>query len=452
MHTNSFLSAKAFFESGKTLDLSFRKKALESLKIWILKNESLIADALEKDLEKSAFEAYMTEVGIALSELSFVTKKFPKWMKKQKAKTPTLLFPAKSYVLPRPYGVCLILSPWNYPFLLAVEPLISAIAAGNAVVLKPSLKSKNVADVLVKLSREALPEGLLQVEIGDHAIADKLLEDPFNMIFFTGSPKIGKHVMEMASHHLIPVVLELGGKSPCIVSRSANLALAAKRIAFGKLINAGQTCVAPDYVYADFSIKSELEALLVEEFKAYAPDGAKTKDFPKIIDAQHLSRLQNLVQGEKILCGGNSVGNKLAPTVLANVSFESPVMQEEIFGPVLPILTYKTEAEMIAKLKTLPRPLALYLFGRDEDLEKRIFRELHFGGATINDTLMHIASSDIPFGGVGDSGMGNYHGEAGFRAFSHYESVLDRGIWCDFKFRYPPFSEWHYKLLKFFLR
>ena len=444
--------AKKVFESGKTLDFKDRIQMLNALAAWIQTHESEIEKALFLDLSKSGFEAFMTEVGIVLSEISHVKKHLKKWMRNIRVKTPLSLFPAKSVKLYRPYGPVLILSPWNYPFLLAVEPLVSAIAAGNSAVVKPSFKTPHVAQLLLQMTKEVFPDGEAQVALGNHVLADALMAEPFQLIFFTGSPKIGRHVMEMASQNLTPVVLELGGKSPCIVDESANLELAAKRIAFGKLINAGQTCVAPDFVLVHEKVCRQLESLLVKAFETFAPQGEKTEFFPSIVDAPHLQRLQNFVQNEKVLLGGKASGKKFAPTILSDISWESPVMQEEIFGPILPVLSYASEEEICEKLRAMPRPLAFYVFSENKKWIRRVQKELHFGGMCVNDTLMHIASSELPFGGVGNSGMGRYHGEAGFRTFSHEESVLDRGTWLDLNFRYPPFTDAKKRLLHFFLK
>ncbi|MCI6872547.1 MULTISPECIES: aldehyde dehydrogenase family protein [Hallerella] len=444
--------ALAVFESGKLLDVEYRIQNLKALYAWIQEQESEIEKALFADLAKSNHEAFMTEIGIALSEISYVKKHLKKWVRQQPVKTPLSLFPAKSYKLYRPYGPVLILSPWNYPFLLAVEPLISAISAGNSAVVKPSLKTPHVSNLLLKLAEEVFPNGDVQVALGNHALADTLLSEPFRLIFFTGSPNVGRHVMELASRNLTPVVLELGGKSPCVVDESANLELAAQRITFGKLTNAGQTCIAPDFLYVQKSVKQKLEALLVKAFKAFAPQGANTETLANIIDFPHLQRLQNLVQNEKVLLGGKASGKKFAPTLLSDVAWDSPVMQQEIFGPILPILSFESEAEMLAKLQTLPHPLAFYVFTSNKKRVQNIQRELHFGGMCVNDTLMQIGSPELPFGGVGNSGMGRYHGEAGFKTFSHEESVLERGTWLDLDFRYPPFTDAKKKLVHFFLK
>ena len=450
--TNFYEQAKRVFDSGKTLDFKDRAQMLDALYAWIQTHESEIEKALFLDLSKSGFEAFMTEIGIALSEITYVKKHLKKWMRKVRVKTPLSLFPAKSYKLYRPYGPVLILSPWNYPFLLAVEPLISAIAAGNSVVVKPSFKTPHIAETLLQMAKEVFPGGEVQVSLGDHALADALMADPFQLIFFTGSPKIGRHVMEIASRNLTPVVLELGGKSPCVVDETANLELAAKRIAFGKLINAGQTCVSPDFVLVQKNVQQKLESCLVKAFETFAPQGAKTESLPSIIDEAHLLRLQNFISGENVLLGGNAFGKKFAPTVLSDVGWDSPVMQEEIFGPILPVLSFDSGEDVLNRLNALPRPLAFYVFSENKKWIQRLQKELHFGGMCVNDTLMHIASSELPFGGVGNSGMGRYHGEAGFRSFSHEESVLERGTWLDLDFRYPPFTDAKKKLVQFFLK
>ena len=450
--SEEFRLAKMRFVSGVTLDFDYRREKLEALYKWIQNGEDKIAEALFEDLGKSGEESYMTETGVVLSEISFAIRHLKKWTGKHSVRTPLSLFPGKSYTLARPYGPVLVLSPWNYPFLLSVVPLVSAIAAGNTAVLRPSGKSPRTSKLLADMLSEVFPDREVQIAIGNHALAEQLLAEPFRLIFFTGSARVGRRVQELASRHLTPTVLELGGKCPCVVSDSADLELAARRIAFGKLVNAGQTCVAPDFVLASEKVRPRLEELLVSEFKRMAPEGASSETLPKIIDAEHFSRLERLVQNENVLCGGNALDGKFAPTVLSNVSFDSPVMQEEIFGPVLPVLSFKTEIEMAARLSTMPSPLALYVFTRKKKLLRFIQRELHFGGMTVNDTLMHVASPNLPFGGVGTSGMGRYHGEAGFKTFSHEESILERGSLFDFKFRYPPFSKEKSKLLRFFLR
>jgi aldehyde dehydrogenase (NAD+) len=450
--TNKVEAARSFFESGRTLDFSFREEQLLRLRRWILNNGQEIEKALREDLNKSAEESYMTETGMILSGLTYTLAHLKKWMRDRRVKTPLSLFPGKSYISPHPYGTVLVIAPWNYPFLLSLDPVAAAIAAGNTVVLKPSEFAPATAGLLERLAKEVFEPGLVQVAQGAQGTAEALLGERFDFIFFTGSAAVGASVMQKAAQFLTPVVLELGGKSPCIVTRSADIRLAARRIAFGKLLNAGQTCVAPDFVYADTQIKERLTDALIAEFDKMLPAGAASPDYVRIVNERHFARLQQLIAGESVRYGGTRDGLKIAPTILDNVTFESPVMRQEIFGPVLPILAYNDEQEMLARLKAMPHPLALYLFANDKSIERRIFRELNFGGGCVNDTIMHIASPHLPFGGVGTSGMGAYHGEAGFRAFSHERSVLKKGAFPDFAFRYLPYTRTGIALLKKFLR
>lgn len=447
-----FEKAKARFNSGTTLNLNWRLRQLESLHAWIRNHERDIENALEADLSKSGDESYMTEIGLVLSEISFARKHLKSWVKRHPVRTPLFLFPAKSFTKSKPYGPVLILSPWNYPFLLSLEPLVCALAAGNTAVIKPSAKSVNVSKLLCKMAADIFPDGEVQIATGDHALAECLLSEPFQLIFFTGSSKVGVRVLELAAKNLTPSILELGGKCPCVVDASANLELSARRLAFGKLVNAGQTCVAPDFAYVDIRAAEKFQNALVNAFNEFAPAGARTKSFPKIVDGEHLRRLENLVRGEKILCGGKSFEEKFDPTILVDVGWESPVMQEEIFGPILPLITYRSESELHENLSRLPRPLAAYVFSDDKRFVRRLQNKLHFGAMTVNDTLLQIASPYLPFGGVGKSGMGRYHGESGFKAFSHEESFLERGTWIDIPFRYPPVSKWKSKLVHFFLK
>lgn len=444
-----FERARGRFDSGATRDVGRRLQKLAALRSWILKNESRISEALFADLAKGAHESYMTETGLVLSEISFVRKNLKRWAKRRAVKTPLALFPGRSFTRERPFGPVLILSPWNYPFLLSVEPLVSALSAGNTVVLKPSSKSPNVSRLLERMAAEVFPDGEVSVALGGHALSDALLSMPFGMIFFTGSASVGRHVLEFAARNLTPTVLELGGKSPCVVDASADLEVAARRIAFGKLLNAGQTCVAPDFALVDSRVERKFEVLLAKEFEASA---RHLEALPKIVDRAHLHRLESLVDGEKILCGGKALGEKFLPTVLVDVSFDSPVMREEIFGPILPIIGYDSEGDLISKLSRMPSPLAFYVFSSRRGFVRRLQDSLSFGAMAVNDTLMHIASPYLPFGGVGESGMGRYHGHAGFKAFSYEESLLERGIWPDIPFRYPPFALWKSKLVHFFLK
>jgi len=452
MISQTVARARAFYDSGKTLPYAFRVEQLRRLRQWIEDHQAEINNALYLDLNKSAFEAYMAEIGMLLSDISFMIKHLKSYMKDRPVKTAATLFPGKCFISPHPYGVCLIMSPWNYPFMLAIDPLIGAIAAGDTAILKPSAYAPNTSRLIDKLVKETFEPDYIQVILGGREENNQLLEERFDHIFFTGSVAVGKEVMEKASKHLTPVILELGGKSPCIVSKTADLKLAARRIAFGKLLNAGQTCVAPDYVYADASVKDEFVQHLSEAFQKMVPRGAEEASFVKMINEKHFNRVMGLIKNEKIILGGTGENGKIAPTILDGVTFDSPVMQEEIFGPVMPVVPYHTESEMIAKLKSLPHPLALYLFGNDPKLEKQILDNINFGGGCINGTIMHLATPYMPFGGVGNSGMGGYHGEASFKAFSHERSILKKGTWIDFTFQYPPYTKMGFKMLKMFLK
>lgn len=404
------------------------------------------------DLNKSDFETYMTETGIVLSELTHTISKLSFYMKAKSVPTPLVLYPAKSFISPHPYGVCLIISPWNYPFQLIVNPMIAAIAAGNAIILKPSAYAPQTASLLKKMIAETFDENYVQVITGGRDENNALLEQKWDLIFFTGSPAVGRVVMERASQNLTPVILELGGKSPAIVTKDANLSLAAKRIAFGKILNAGQTCVAPDFAYVDAAVQEKFLSYLAFYFNNFAPQGEKTNDLPKIINKKHFDRLQDLLKGESIFFGGGTDGEKIAPTVLYPVSFHSKIMQEEIFGPILPVLTYTTEDEMIQHLQLKAHPLALYLFTSNLKTEKMVLNNLQFGGGCINDTIMHLANHNLPFGGVGNSGMGAYHGERGFKAFSHERSIVKTSTFLDIPLRYRPYTSLKNRLLRIFLK
>lgn len=443
---------RAFYRSGATLSYAYRVRQLKNLKQSIIKYEKEIAVALMVDLNKSDFETYMTETGIVLSELTHMISKLSSYMKPKSVSTPLALFPAKSFISSHPYGVCLILSPWNYPFQLIMNPLIAAIAAGNAVILKPSAYAPQTASLLKKMIGETFDENFVQVVTGGREANSALLEQKWDLIFFTGSPAVGRVVMERASQNLTPVILELGGKSPAIVTKTANLKLAAKRIAFGKILNAGQICVAPDFAYVDALVQEEFLSYLIFYFNKFAPEGAKTRDLPKIINKKHFDRLQGLLKGESIVHGGGVDGEKIAPTILYPLSHDSKIMQEEIFGPILPVLTYTSESEMLQLLQSKPHPLALYLFTGDSKTEKRILNHLQFGGGCINDTIVHLANQNLPFGGVGNSGMGAYHGERSFKAFSHERSIVKTSTFLDIPLRYRPYTTLKKRLLRIFLK
>ena len=446
---------RKFFSTDRTKELRFRLEALNRLEMSIKEHEEDINAALKKDLNKSTFESYMTEVGMTLAELSYVKKNLPFWNMKNWKLSPLAQFHADSFTVSEPYGVVLVMSPWNYPFMLCMEPLIGAIAAGNCCVLKPSAYAPTVSKVVSDVIRDAFPGKYVAVVEGGRKENTELLEQRFDYIFFTGGVTVGKMVMEKASRNLTPVTLELGGKSPCIVTRDAKLSLAAKRLVFGKFLNSGQTCVAPDYLLIDERVKEEFLAYVVYWIeKMLGKEPLDNPDYPKMINEKHYQRVLNLIKGEKICCGGygNQDTLQITPTVLEDVSWDAPVMQEEIFGPVLPVLTFKTLDEAIEKVKEREKPLALYLFTQRKDVEEKVLRTLSFGGGCINDTIIHLATSRMGFGGVGNSGMGSYHGKKSYETFSHEKSIVKKHTWIDLPIRYMPYTKGKEMLLRMFLR
>ena len=446
---------RKFFSTDRTKELRFRLEALNRLEMSIKEHEEDINAALKKDLNKSTFESYMTEVGMTLAELSYVKKNLPFWNMKNWKLSPLAQFHADSFTVSEPYGVVLVMSPWNYPFMLCMEPLIGAIAAGNCCVLKPSAYAPTVSKVVSVVIRDAFPGKYVAVVEGGRKENTELLEQRFDYIFFTGGVTVGKMVMEKASRNLTPVTLELGGKSPCIVTRDAKLSLAAKRLVFGKFLNSGQTCVAPDYLLIDERVKEEFLAYVVYWIeKMLGKEPLDNPDYPKMINEKHYQRVLNLIKGEKICCGGygNQDTLQITPTVLEDVSWDAPVMQEEIFGPVLPVLTFKTLDEAIEKVKEREKPLALYLFTQRKDVEEKVLRTLSFGGGCINDTIIHLATSRMGFGGVGNSGMGSYHGKKSYETFSHEKSIVKKHTWIDLPIRYMPYTKGKEMLLRLFLR
>lgn len=446
---------RTYFYTGVTLDVRRRVRALMKLKRCIEKYESKIHIALEKDLGKSAFESYMCETGLVLSEISYMLKHLHSFAREKTVWTPLAQFHSRSYKKPSPYGVVLIMSPWNYPFLLTLDPLVDAIAAGNTAVVKPSAYSPHTSEIIRMIIRECFEEQYVSVVTGGRAENTCLLNERFDYIFFTGSQAVGKEVMRHAAERLTPVTLELGGKSPCIVDKTANIRLAAKRIVFGKYLNCGQTCVAPDYIYCDRAVKDRLVKEIRRQIqKQFGKTPLHNFDYGKIINEKHFDRICGLIDSGKVVCGGkvNRGTLQIEPTVMDNVTFADRVMQEEIFGPVLPVLTYDTQDEVIRNLNTLPHPLALYVFTRDKAFARRITSRCGFGGGCVNDTIIHLATSEMGFGGFGESGMGAYHGKTGFDTFSHYKSIVDKKNWLDLPMRYQPYKRFHEKLVRFFLK
>ena len=459
--TNNEISAvntrqKEYFKSSVTLDIKARRDALKRLYASIVRNEDRIKAALYSDLGKSGDESYMCEIGMALSEISHMIKNVKKYSQKRSVKTPLAQFPSKSYVLPSPYGTTLIMSPWNYPFLLSVDPLATSVAAGNTVILKPSAYSPATSALLKEIVGECFEPEHVTVVTGGREENKALLDEKFDMIFFTGSAAVGREVLRHAAENLTPCVLELGGKSPCIVDRTANIPLTARRIVFGKLLNCGQTCVAPDYILCEESVREKLTDAIIREIKAqYGENPLSNEAYGKIVNKKHFDRLLALIDPDKTLHGGgfDEETLKIEPTVMAKVTTDDKVMSEEIFGPIFPILTWKSEDELKAVIDRYGEPLALYIFSENKKMIESVTKSVKFGGGCINDTIIHLATSEMGFGGVGESGMGAYHGKRGFDTFSHLKSIVKKSTRIDLKMRYQPYkSELSKKLIRFFLK
>ena len=448
-------SQRKFFATGKTLPISWRLEQLKKLRASMLRHEEDLYGALKKDLGKSRMESYMCEIGLTLSELTWMEKHIHRLTREKRVPTPLAQFAARSFQSPTPYGTVLIMSPWNYPVLLTLDPLIDAIAAGNTAVVKPSAYAPCTFDVMKTMIEECFPAHYVAVVDGGRAENQALLQQRFDMIFFTGGKTVGREVLRHAAEYLTPVTLELGGKSPCIVDSTAKIRLAAKRIVFGKYLNCGQTCVAPDYILCDKRIRDELiTAILAEIEKQFGKEPLKNPNYGKIINEKHFERILGLINGEKLVYGGQSEPESLriAPTVLNNITWDDAVMGEEIFGPLLPILTFDTLDEALDTVESHPHPLALYFFSEDKAAQKKVLDTCRFGGGCINDTIIHLATSDMPFGGVGESGMGSYHGRVGFETFSHYRSIVDKKTWMDLPIRYQKYTGLKEKMLRMFLK
>ena len=447
---------REYFKSGATLPVEFRIDSLKKLYATVKQHENDIAAALKFDLGKSNFESFMCEIGMVLSEISYMIKHTKKFASKKRVRTPLAQFASSSYRQPTPYGNVLIMSPWNYPFLLSIGPLIDAIAAGNTAVIKPSAYSPYTSEIVKKIISETFATEHVAVVTGGRRENSALLEQKFDFIFFTGSQNVGKEVLRHAAEYLTPVVLELGGKSPCIVDDSAKIKIAAKRIVFGKFLNCGQTCVAPDYVLCDKKIKNILISEICNQIiEQYSENPLNNNDYGKIINDKHFERICKLIDKEKIVTGGvfDKEKLKIEPTLMDNVTWDDAVMQEEIFGPVLPVLTYDKFEDVFDLLYDKQKPLALYLFSENKKHIKEITRRVSYGGGCINDTIIHLATSEMGFGGVGESGMGQYHGKAGFETFSHTKSIVDKKTFIDLPMRYQPYSKSFYnKLVRFFLK
>jgi aldehyde dehydrogenase (NAD+) len=441
-------SQKNFFKSHQSKNIPFRIEQLKALKLAIISREKLITEALWHDLHKSYEEAYLTEISLVIQEINYHIKKLKNWAKPKRVSTPIYLWPSQSKLYPEPLGLALIISPWNYPFQLTMSPLIGAISAGCTVILKPSPDAPKTSKVMAELIADTFPKNYISLIEGGIEVNQILLQQRFDIIFFTGSTQVGKIVSKAAAEFLTPVVLELGGKSPCIVDKNADIKLAAKRIIWGKTLNAGQTCIAPDYVYVHLSIKEKL----IDEIKTaltnmFGSDLKNSSFYPRIIHHKAFTRLQNLMQNGQIRMGGESSESDkfIAPTLLDNINTTDDIMQEEIFGPLLPLLTFEDINEPLTHINNGEKPLALYYFGSNE-IAQDILHKTSSGGACINDTIMHVSNHNLPFGGVGQSGQGTYHGKKSFDTFSHFKSVVYTPTWIDLPFKYAPFS--YFKFIK----
>ncbi len=431
---------KEFFRTEQTKDINFRIASLQKLREAIRFKEKEIMAALREDLNKSDFEAYTTEIGFVLAELRFTINNLRSWAKPKKVKTPKTHFGSTSYVYSEPYGTALIIGPWNYPIQLAIGPLIGAIAAGNCAIIKPSELTPKTSELLEELIRNLFPENYISVVQGGVETSQALLNEKFDYIFFTGSVAVGRIIMEAAAKKLTPVTLELGGKSPCIVHNDAKIKLAAKRIAWGKFTNAGQTCIAPDYLYLHKSIKDRFLTQFKQEIEElYGKQPLENPNFTRIVNRSHFDRLRSYLNNGETYLGGKTEPEKLTiePTVLANVSWDEPIMEEEIFGPILPVLEYDNLSDVMEAIHRQPKPLACYIFTESKSIQDKILNNVSFGGGCVNDTIYHVASPHLPFGGVGNSGIGAYHGKSSFDTFSHKKSVLKQTTRFDIPVRYP---------------
>lgn len=431
-----------YFLSGKTKSLDFRINKLLKLKKAIIDNEKNITEALKKDLSKSPTESYLTEIGVILEEIKFTLKNIKNWVKPEKVKTPLMQFKSQSYIYAEPYGLSLIIGTWNYPFLLCFSPLVGAIAAGNCAIVKPSEVSPNCSKVISKIIKEAFNEEHVESVEGGVETATKLLSQKFDYIFYTGSVDVGRIVMKAASNNLTPVTLELGGKSPCIVDEDIDIDVAARRIVWGKFLNAGQTCIAPDYLYVHKKVKKELIEKIRESIKEFFSGNPKeSPDYSRIVTERHLDRLSKLMNTGKVIIGGevDKANLYISPTVIDEIGWNDPIMQEEIFGPILPVMEYDKLEEVIDVVNNHPKPLALYLFSNNKEAQQKVIESTSSGGVCINAPIHHQVSPFLPFGGVGNSGMGGYHGKFSFDTFSHKKAVVIKSFFPDFKIMYPPY-------------
>jgi aldehyde dehydrogenase (NAD+) len=445
---------KQFFLTGKTKNITYRKEQLRKLRDLIVENEKAIYEALKTDFRKSTFETYLSENGYMIMEINHFIKKLKRWARPKRLPSNLLSFPSSSFLMYEPYGVSLIIAPWNYPFQLAMGPLVGAMAAGNCAILKPSELALATSALMKKLINDNFDDSYIHVVEGDAKVTQTLLSEEFDYIFFTGGTYVGKIIAEAAAKNLTPVTLELGSKSPCIVDGSMNMKLAARRIVWGKFLNNGQTCVAPDYIYVDRKYKSDLLSSLKKEIiTAFGENPENSEDLARIINLKHFNRVKRLIPDSKVFYGGESEEADLyiAPTILQDINWEDDIMKEEIFGPLLPVLSYQNIEEVIHQLKNKEKPLSLYVFSNKKSFVNKILNELSFGSGTINDTIIHYGNPYVPFGGVGQSGYGAYHGKYSFETFSHKKGIVKKGNWLDVPVRYAPFGtklKWLKRLFK----
>ena len=445
---------KIFFLTQKTKNIEYRKKMLKTLRRTIVLYQDQLADAVYKDLHKAGFEFFLTEVSLLLEELDYHIKKLKQWSSPKRVRSSLLHFKSKSYIQPEPLGQVLIVAPWNYPFHLMFIPLIGAISAGNTIILKPSPHSPNTSQVMQEMIAENFSPEYITLFQGDRNVNKILFDQNFDLIFYTGSPGAGKAVMEAAAKNLTPVILELGGKNPCVVDETANIKLAAKRITWGKFLNAGQTCTAPDYAFIHRNIKEEFILAMKETIQEFYGDDPKNSDFSRIINSHHTKRLSEMMKHGTIVAGGDfDIQEKyIAPTVIDHIIPDSPIIREEIFGPILPLMEYKELDDVIAFINNMQKPLGAYLFSENKRVQKEFITKTSSGGVTINDVIMHAVNLYLPFGGVGGSGMGNYHGEFSFSAFSHKKSILNKSTLIDIPLRYAPYTKTKQRIIKAFLK
>jgi aldehyde dehydrogenase (NAD+) len=434
---------RQFFKSQQTKDVSFRIEILKKLKAEIIAREQDVYDALKKDFKKPVFESFMSEYGLAISGINLVLKNLKSWAKPKRVRPSMLTFPSTDYIYKEPYGTVLVIAPWNYPFILAIEPIIMAVSAGNTVVLKPSELTTHTSQLVSDIIQNVFGQEYVASVQGGIPVATELLEQNWDYIFFTGSVPVGKIVAKAAANYLTPVTLELGGKSPCIVDETIDLNLAAKRIVWGKFFNGGQTCISPDYIIAHSSIKQNLvESLKSEIIRAYGENPKQSEDYPRIINERNTARLKEMLEDVNVVFGGEHEVSEcyIAPTLVDNPSLESTLMQDEIFGPILPVLTYTNEADINNIISNYDKPLSLYVFSKNKKFTNKIISSYSFGGGAINDPLIQFGNHRLPFGGVGASGIGAYHGKHGFDTFSHHKAVSKRGTWFDPPVRYAPYK------------